>query len=158
MRRSKGFVLRAAVTVAALVACMLVGAGCRSDDLGQAQTEASGPGQTEQMMQDRPTDGHQPGMPLAEVAEILGIDQQDLENAFATAQNEVAGNGMPVLPDESEPDGTPPQGDSPPAREQLSDDILSRVSEILGIDQQDLEDAFAQVRDQVSEGVPRKTL
>ena len=63
------------------------------------------------------------GNQMAGVAEILGIDQQTLADAFAQARSEMqdvgAGGGQPEA-------------------------LMARVAEILGIDQQKLEDAFSQ--------------
>ncbi|MCJ7426516.1 MAG: hypothetical protein MUO17_05245 [Dehalococcoidales bacterium] len=44
----------------------------------------------------------------------------------------------------SAPQGTGPEGDMPPVPG-LNDDLLAGVAEILGIDQQELADAFAQL-------------
>jgi hypothetical protein len=68
--------------------------------------------------------GEMPEMPMAKVAEILGIEQNVLEDAFTQAQSEVQ--------------GTPSEESSP-------DLLMSRVAEILGIEQQEMEDAMAQV-------------
>jgi len=78
----------------------------------------------------------EPQMPdnvLGRVAEILGIDQQRLEDAFAQAQTEIA-------------DATP--GDS--SREA----IMTRTAEILEIEQQDLQDAFAQAQSEMADEAP----
>jgi len=65
---------------------------------------------------------------MAGVAEILGIDEQKLEDAFAQARSEMQDDGL---------DARQPEA------------LMARVAEILGIDQQELEDAFAQVRDEM---------
>ena len=78
----------------------------------------------------------QPQMPnnvLGRVAEILGIDQESLEDALAQAQTEI-GNATP--------------GDG--AREA----IMTRTAEILEIEQQDLQDAFAQAQSEMADEAP----
>jgi energy-converting hydrogenase A subunit M len=60
---------------------------------------------------------------MARVAEILEIEQQELEDAFAQARSEMLDEGL---------DARQPEA------------LMARVAEILGIDQQELEDAFAQ--------------
>lgn len=112
---------------------------------------------------------------LAGVAEILGIDQQELEDAFAQAQSELVASmpedrqpprGMPpgdmpsedMLPEDMPPEDTSP-GDMPPGGMSpgmgLPDDLLAWVAEILGIDQQELADAVEQARgEMVGETAP----
>ena len=72
--------------------------------------------------------------PLPRVAEILGIEEQTLEDAFAQARNETAGEST-----------AGPQA------------LTSRVAEILGVDQQKLEDAFNQARSEMPDGaIPQR--
>ena len=100
---------------------------------------------------------------LAQVAAILGIEEQTLKDAFNQAMSELGDQGMPTPPEIS---GTPtPPTDTPPAMDEngtpvpppdgqlppgmgvpgLSDELLAKVASILGIDQQTLKDAFAQL-------------
>ena len=72
--------------------------------------------------------GEMDEMPMARVAEILGIEQQELIDAFAQAQSEVR---------------------ETPLEEYSPDLMMSRVAEILGIEQKALEDATAQVRSEM---------
>ena len=100
-----------------------------------------------------------------EVAEILGIDQQEVENAFIQAQNEFFNSGSfapredwssdNLPPDRVPPEGFPegmepserlPEGMTPTVGGSLPEPILTRMAEILNIDQQTLEDAIAQVQ------------
>jgi hypothetical protein len=77
-----------------------------------------------------------PGMPddiLARVAEILGIDQQRVEDAFTQAQTEIR-------------DATP--GDRSPEA------IIARTDEILEVEQQDLQDAFTQAQSEMEDEAP----
>jgi hypothetical protein len=100
---------------------------------------------------------------LAKLAEALDIDQQTLKDAFAQAQSEMQASmpentslpGTPpdatppegIPPEGMPPEGTPPEGMSPGPG--LPSDLLARVAEILGIDQQTLEDAFAAVQSEM---------
>ncbi len=149
MRRSKKFIAMAVLSVLPLILLMLVGGGCTQvGDSDSSQTE------TETATNERP-DRMQPHMPLDEVAKILGIEQQELENAFTQASNEMGEGGFLAPPGEWAPNGTPPDG-SPPeglprdmeptAPEALPEALLSKMADILNIDQQTLEDAFAQAR------------
>jgi len=149
MRRSKKFIAMAVLSVLPLILLMLVGGGCTQvGDSDSSQTE------TETATNERP-DRMQPQMPLDGVAKILGIEQQELENAFTQASNEMGEGGFLAPPGEWAPNGTPPDG-SPPeglprdmeptAPEALPEALLSKMADILNIDQQTLEDAFAQAR------------
>ena len=97
---------------------------------------------------------------LAKVAETLGIDQQGLEDAFAQAQSEMASmfgdrQSPNTPPNDGPPEGMPPEDMSPgdmPLGLGLPDELLARVTEILGIDQQELEDAFAKVQGEMPAG------
>ena len=154
MRRSKKFIAMAVFTALPIILLMLVGGGCtQTGDSDSSQIE------TETATNERPN-RTQPQMPLDEVAEILGIEQQELENAFIQASNETGEGGFLATPGEWAPNGTPPDGTppdgSPPDRlprdmgptapEALPEALLSRMAEILNIDQQTLKDAFAQAR------------
>ena len=157
MRRSKKFIAMAVFTALPIILLMLVGGGCT-----QAGNSESSQTETESATNERPN-RTQPQMPLDEVAKILGIEQQVLENAFIQASNEIGEGGFLAPPGEWAPNGTPPDGSppdgippdgSPPdglprdmeptAPEALPEALLSRMAEILNIDQQTLEDAFAQ--------------
>ncbi len=70
---------------------------------------------------------------LTSVAEILQIDQQKLEDAFAQSRSEVGNEAF----DDNQPEV-----------------LMTRVAEILGIKQQDLQDAFAQARSAMPNGAP----
>ena len=106
-------------------------------------------------------------MQLDEVAKILGINEQEVENAFNQARNELADDGLMnrregwppgmLPPDGSPPEGLPegmersagrrfPEGMEPPVRGRLPEPLLARMAEILNIDQQELADAFTQVQ------------
>ncbi len=119
MWRRKRFILVAMITLVVLVGSV-VGIGC-------SQT-----GNEEGL---RPESGGEPPneAPLTKVAEILQIDQQKLEDAFAQARSEVRNEAL----DNNQPEA-----------------LLARVAEILGIGQKDLEDAFAQTRSEMPNGVP----
>jgi hypothetical protein len=59
--------------------------------------------------------------------------------------------GVPgASPDAGSPEGTPPEGMSPGPG--LPSDLLARVAEILGIDEQTLEDAFNQAQSEMAGG------
>jgi DNA-binding transcriptional MocR family regulator len=92
---------------------------------------------------------------MAKVAEILGISQQKLEDAFAQAQSEMAasrpGNEQPPFTPRGEPPTGVPSEGMPPAQG-FPTDLLARVAEILGIEQQTLADAFAQVQGEMPAG------
>jgi len=64
-------------------------------------------------------------MPFVRVAEILGIEQEVLEDAFVQARSEIQ---------------------EIPLEERSLDSLMNRVAEILGIEQQELEETLAQVR------------
>jgi hypothetical protein len=70
---------------------------------------------------------------MAGVAEIVGIDQQKLEDAFAQARSEMQDEGLGARQPEA---------------------LMARIAEILGIDQQQLEDGFAQVRNEMPDQGP----
>jgi len=95
----------------------------------------------------------------AKIAAILGIDQQKLENALIQARSELGGNktfsppagAMP--PSSTPPAGTvmpslpanatgQPQNGAPQAA--MSNELMAKLASILNIDQQKIEDAFAQ--------------
>ena len=158
MWRSKEFILVAVMIVSMLLVGLVFGGGCSStgnNDNGQPQpdtTEIERPAQenrsqTEDQIErpERTMDGQQFGMPLAEVAQILGIEQPKIEEAFAQAQSE--------LRETPQQDGTPQDRD-PQDRQAgglMNDELMARVAEILGIEQQRLEDAFAQVQSETPE-------
>jgi hypothetical protein len=86
---------------------------------------------------------------MAKVAEILGISQQKLEDAFAQAQSEMAESRFGDEQQPGPPGGEPPTGvpsEGMPPAQGFPTDLLARVAEILGIEQQTLADAFAQVQ------------
>jgi hypothetical protein len=70
---------------------------------------------------------------LARVAEILGIDQQRVEDAFTQAQTEIQ---------------NATQGDRSPEA------IIARTAEILEVEQQDLQDAFTQAQSEMADEAP----
>lgn len=143
MWRSKKFIVIAVLATLPLIVLMLIGEGSTQvGDSDASQTE------TETAVNEKP-DRMQPQMHLAEVAEILGINQQELENAFTQARDELGDGGLPASPRERPPDGPPPDG-SPPATEPLPEALLAKMAEILGIEQQKLEDAFAQARSEIT--------
>lgn len=92
---------------------------------------------------------------MAKVAEILGISQQELEDAFAQTQSEMAasrsGNEQPPATPRGEPPTDLPSEGMPPAPG-FPTDLLARVAEILGFEQQTLADAFAQVQSEMPAG------
>jgi hypothetical protein len=118
--RSKGLIIVATVVAVVLVGS-LVAIGCsRTGDDGGLPPESGGEASNEAL--------------LTKVTEILQIDQQKLEEAFAQARSE-----EPV--------------EAPGGRQPWAP--MARVAEILGIEQQDLQDAFAQARGEMPNGVPR---
>jgi hypothetical protein len=146
MWRSQKSVIVTLLCVAVLVAS-LAGAGCApTGDGGEGQWETpnstgnGGEGPPGMPSGEGPPgmpwgDG-EPGMPndvLARVAEILGIDQQTLEDAFAQAQTEVG-------------EATPGGG--------FSEAVMTRTAEILEIEEQDLQDAFAQALSEMEDEAP----
>ena len=147
---SKKFIVIAILAALPIIVLALIGGGCtQTGDSDSNQTEAE---TTSNEMPDR----MQMQMPLDEVTEILGIDQQELENAFTQAREEIVDSGHlnpsgeqlsnNPLPDGSPPEGLP-RGMEPPAGRQLPDEaLIARMAEILNIDQQSLEDAFAQAQ------------
>lgn len=102
------------------------------------------------------TPSNQPQDSMAQVAAILGISQQKLEDAFTQARSEMQANmpentQPPSVPQNAAPPaGTPPTGMT--AGPGLPSDLLAKVAEILGIDQQTLEDAFAKVQSEMPSG------
>jgi len=123
------------ILVALLTTVMLVGSiGCCScapagggDEELPSPSEDTGP--PEGMAPPEGVPGAFPYEALtARIGEILGIDQQKLEDAFAQARSEMQDEGL---------DARQPEG------------LMTRVAEIVGIDQQELEDAFAQVRNEM---------
>jgi len=147
MWRSKKFVVIAVSAALPIIALMLIGEGrTQVGDSDGSQTE------TETTINEKP-DRMQPQMPLDEVANILGIEQQELENAFNQARNEMGNGGLlsppgEWAPDSQPPDGSPPEGlprgMEPPAGRALTEALLARMADILNIDRQMLEDAFAE--------------
>jgi len=143
MWRSKKFIVIAVLVTLPIIVLMLLGEGCT-----QAVDSDASKAETETTVNENP-DRMRPQMNLDEVAEVLGIEQQKLEDVFAQAQSEMranmSGNGQPPATPRGEPStGVPPAGMSPGPG--LPDDLLARVAEILNIDQQRLEDAFAQAQ------------
>jgi hypothetical protein len=119
MRRRKKLILVTTVIVVAIVGSAM-GIGCsRTEDEERLRPESR---------DELPNEA-----PLTKVAEILQIDQQKLEDAFAQARSEVRHEAL----DDNQPES-----------------LLARVAEILGIGQKDLEDAFAQTRSEMPNGVP----
>jgi hypothetical protein len=162
MWRSKKFYLTSLLAVLLLMTLPLLGTSCSqtgSDTSGQtspATTEAEEPDRVPPQM---PPDGMQPPMAmenLDEVAGIIGVEPEVLQNAFAQAMSEVFENSQPPsgegMPEGPPTEGTPPEmpdiQDGPPEMQggMTSDELLARVAEILNIDQQELEDAFAQAQ------------
>jgi len=132
-KKSLFVVMLVGMTVFALVGC------------GQTKSEtATVPSATQ-------TPSNQPQDSMAQVAAILGISQQKLEDAFAQARSELGNKGLPTTPG-----GTgqpiPPSDNQTPAPSgkegspSLPKDLLAKVAEILGTDQQTLENAFAKVQ------------
>jgi len=149
MWRSKEFILVAVMIVSVLIIGVVFGEGCSSngnEDSGQPQTDT-----TLIERPDRTMDGQQFGMPLAEVAQILGIEQSKLEEAFAQAQSELRER----LQQDGAPQDINPQDMQPGGL--MNDELMPRVAEILGVEQQRLEDAFAQVQRETPEGTMRQT-
>jgi hypothetical protein len=145
MRLNKRFVLVALSIVSVLVGSIAL-VGCAqtgsSDDnqpdtatpapeQGQAEDDfgTGGPGGT---WGRAPGGGLSPAL-MAEVARILDIDQQRLEDAFAQARSGMQGTTT---------------GEGTPAA------MMARVAEILAIEQQELEDSFEEARSAVFEEVP----
>jgi uncharacterized protein (DUF2126 family) len=112
---------------------------------------------------------------LVRVAEILGIDQEQVANAFEQAQSELATMSGDRQPSSAPPGDGPQEGTSPPDMPSegmpsedmfpgdmspgfgLPDELLASAAEILGIDQQELADAVEQAQDEMaSETVPLK--
>jgi len=138
MWRGKKSVIVTLLSAVVLV-ISLVGAGCASTGNGGEGLPdmSNSTGNDGKDLPGTPWGGSQPGMPnnlLARVADILGIDQQRLEDAFAQAQTEIG-------------DATP--NDSSPEA------IIARTAEILEIEQQDLQDAFAQARSEMADETPQ---
>jgi len=143
------------------------GAACSNTDDATAEptTETNPP----EMMEggERPMGGMQN---LDQVATILGIETTELEDAINQAISEMFAEGempsagdMPAgtppegtMPEGEPPEGGPPEGEFPqgtPPQGQMgmiSEELLARVAEILGIDQQTLEDAFTQAQETTS--------
>jgi len=71
------------------------------------------------------------GFPAEAIAEILGIEQQEVENAFAQAQAEI---------------------NSEDSEDRESNELMDRVAEILNIDRQTLEDALIEALGNTSDG------
>ena len=157
-----------------LITAVLIGSivisGCSSSSTNKSVTSTSTttPAQTTQGNQIQP--GQQEN-PMVQVAAALGIDQKTLEDALTQARSElgetVPSNPPPGVGTFNPPNGTPgsapsgapgqpPAGNQgqPPAGNQgqppaggaptMSAALLAKVAAILGIDQQKVEDAFAQ--------------
>jgi hypothetical protein len=156
MRRSKKFTVIMVLAALPIITLMLMGQACtQAGDSDASQTETG-------TSVNETTDRIQMQMPLDEVAKSLGIDQQELENAFIQAQNELGDGGFVAPPGESAqgsppdrlppegelpqhmepPETRPPRGEEPPKGKALPEAILAKMAEILSIDQQTLEDAF----------------
>jgi uncharacterized protein (DUF2126 family) len=140
---------------------------------GTQGISCSSSGDESEELPDTPQDaGPLEGMPpgpglsddlLARVAEILGIDQEQVADAFEQAQSEMMegmpGDGQPL--GATPPEGMPPEDMSPedmpsggmPPGLGLADDLLARVAEILGIDQQDLADAVKQAQSEMTDEI-----
>lgn len=123
------------ILVALLAIVMLVGsiACCSCASAGDGDEELpslpEGTGPPEGMAPPEGIPGAFPYEALtARIAEILGIDQHKLEDAFVQARSEIQDEGL---------DARQPEA------------LIARVAEIVGIDQQELEDAFAQVRSEM---------
>jgi hypothetical protein len=116
MRRSKKTVF-IAVSLTSMVLSAIMVAGC-AQTVEQQEPDITAP-------VERYGRGEMPIEMMTEVAAVLGIEPQELEEAFAQAQNELA---------------------EIPVEERSPDALLSRVAEILGIEQQELQDVMAQVR------------
>lgn len=150
------------ITILSLAAMILVGQGCgqteeSNDDKneteggsGQAPSETMMNGNRERMMS---------GMNLDKVAERLGIDSHDVEDAFNQAQEELFNSdsfnkreGLPS--DGTLPEGFPeekPEEISPQRNFKLPESFIARMAEILNIDQQTLNNAFTHSRSTDSE-------
>ena len=143
------------VVVLVLLALMPIGVGCIGDgntDVSETETETT---------QEESPPGVPSRMNWSEVAEILGIDAEEVENAFLRARSELAegssfaprtkespdGSLRERVPPERLPEGKEPsEGMRTPVGRQLPEPILAKMAEILSIDQQQLEDAFAQAQ------------
>ena len=94
------------------------------------------------------------------MAKILGIDQQELENALIRAQNQLADSGLMApsgerLADRPLSDRSPPErlprGIGPSVGRPFPEALLARMDQIPNIDQQRLEDAFDQSQSKILE-------
>jgi hypothetical protein len=159
-RRRSGLILSLATVP--LIMLAFFGAGCTGTDNSQTSSETT---------DNQTPDGTPPQMPgrgiqnLDEVAAILGIKPQELEDAFNQAMSEMFGEGqMPSgenIPEGTPPEGTMPEGEPPEGKlpegtppegqpGMMSEELLARVAEILDIDLETLQDAFTQVQEAVS--------
>lgn len=107
----------------------LAGAGCAPTGNGD-EGQSGMPNSTGNGGEGEP---HMSNDVLGRVAEILGIDQQDLEDAFAQAQAET--------------------GAATPSDSSL-EAIMTRTAEILEIGKQDLQDAFTQAQSEMTDEAP----
>jgi hypothetical protein len=155
MWRSKKFYLTSLLAAWLIMTLAMLGTSCGqagSDTSGQAGVETAVPEEPGSAPPQVPPDGMQPPMAMGnldEVAGIIGVEPEVLQDAFAQAMSEVFEDSQPPdMPEGPPPEGTPPdmQGGPPSGQDgMMPDELLARVAEILGIDQQVLEDAFAQV-------------
>jgi hypothetical protein len=169
--RSKKFTVITVLAAASIIVLMLIGGGCAqagdSDD-SQTETEKVEIEEPDDVQSQIPPEGRRPQMNLDKVAEILGIDQQEVEDAFTQARSQMADDTFLAPREErssSEEGWSPPEewsredspfGESPPewpsegrgspAGGLLPEALLARMAEILNIGQQTLEDAFAQAQ------------
>ena len=121
MWRSKRFML-VAMLIAVVLVGSVVGVGCSPTGNGDGLPPRTG-------------DEGLPKAIMARAAEILEIEQQKLEDAFAQAQSEMQ-------------DST--QEDRQPEAQ------MPRVAAILGLEQQDLQDAFAHAQSEMGDKAPRQ--
>lgn len=179
MWQTKRFIF-VAILMAVVISGSLLGISCSSGSSdGDTSEEPADTSQEANPPEGMPSSpGFLSDELLARVAEILSIDQQTLEDAFTQAQSEMASvSGEGQSPGTFSDDG-PPEGTSPPdmpsegmspedmpsedmPREDMSpedmplgfglpDELLARVAEILGIDQQELADAVEQAQSEMA--------
>ncbi len=167
MWRNKKNILITLLVTLSVVTLILVGGGCTKDQDGNGQTETETEGEKDDTQQagdgdesktevEPGTNGRPdripPQMDFDGVAKILGIDPQELENAYIQARNELADSGLMGPPPGGFPEGMGPppegfpEGMGPPMGGPLPEPLLARMAEILKVDQQELADAFAQVQ------------
>jgi hypothetical protein len=142
--------------------------------LGSSNLPAKPTGTLDQQLPDNQTQSDQFSDTLAKVATILDIDEQKLEDAFTQVRATLGdkwvsspqiGPNVPAIPDGTTrpvptvtnvpvspdgtaipvPSGTPGQAPRVAIQPGMSAELLAEVANILGIDQQKLDDAFNQV-------------